>query len=518
MDFSNLILLNKSISSYDLAVKKTVFDRQTLLFSNLDKDLSDICSKFISNKNRSLHRHNSLSDHEKIEEEEEDSLEEGEIVDDIDTAKIYVLNRNSINDDQRKHARHILRNKLKKKIANKHLEKFYDSNYIKNIVKMYEESIYEHFSSNYRKYSLKIKAISSNIQSIENNTFFKKILNKQIKPNDLARMNTTDMASDERIKERLKAIQQDIKDRESLAVDLQKSNKIIKKTHKGEFEIDLNGSRLKNELAKISWKGKLIIERLNFDLKFVILSPQSFFETKIKTDFLTKIGLSLNFAQFDSFTLENDLMVQLKKEEKYNKDIIFIKFESNSSLEYSSLYNYLVKKQCSFEPNKGYAKMTNLPKNDWFNKFYLFPLRNKNESFDPILKRHFNIHVERDKDLVLGILVSKRVNLKSTNNNDDDFAKYSTYEVLFKLFSLILQDNSLQSMDFAQNLILTLAKSDKLALLTDEERLKLKNQFSNELPGLVLMVVHSSPNSNLLGDRKNRLSKFKRPKIEKKNA
>ena len=204
---------------------------------------------------------------------------------------------------------------------------------------------------------------------------------------------------------------------------------------------------------------------------------------KVKHDFMSKLSTEnrLNFAEFDSFSMVKDLMVQLKAGTR-KQDLVFVKFETSEN----NLYDYLVKKQNIFDPLKSYVKLSCASDKS---RLYLYPLRNKREPYDKVLKQAFNVRVERDKDLVLGILVPERVKLEC-----DDFNKLSTYDLVHKLFELIVQDKSYMNTHLTQKLVVALSNADKLGLLTDAERLELKAKFWDKLPGPTLIVLSSSPN------------------------
>ena len=265
---------------------------------------------------------------------------------------------------------------------------------LRKIIDYYENGLYENFMENYEKYRKKIVAICSNICDINNDTFYKKLLNYEILPDVLARMETLAMASENKIKERELEKEKDLEVLVKIAEDNQTSNKIIKKTHKGEIEIELNSPRRsyfeeniesskretniisksilppmvpelpeipdlingttystdrsdsglfsdedrdeiinKNTDSKLMWSSHLKFELDSSFLNVSILSTSNYensFASEVKNLFF-KSDLSLEIEGFDYFKYKNgDLMVQLKKVN--NKlNLVFVKFEKSKN-------------------------------------------------------------------------------------------------------------------------------------------------------------------------------------------
>jgi plasmid maintenance system killer protein len=275
------------------------------------------------------------------------------------------------------------------------------------------------------------------------------------------------MASENKIKERELEKEQNLKVLlKKIAEDNQNNTKIIKKTHKGEIEIEVNSPNISyleensepskketNVVPKISPEQPLIasdnalIDRsdsglfsdedldeirnqkpLSWSCRFKSEFSSSFmnvtmlsaskcensFAIKIRNEFF-KENLDLSIEDFDYFKCKNDdLMVQLKHVTNKN-DLVFVKFEkSNKTIRtfYSNLYNYLVKQQSSIKNLLCYARM-NLKSehSDFISKLYLLPLKNKNVSLDENLKNLFSIEVNRNTNLILGVFVSNKIKL-----------------------------------------------------------------------------------------------------------
>jgi len=482
---------------------------------------------------------------------------------------------NVINDHRENAKKNIFKN-LDKKLVNINERK--DEAVLNKIAEYYENGLYQHLGENYEKYRKKIIAICSNILDVNNDTFYKKLINYEIKPDELARMETSAMASENKIKERELEKEQNLKVLlKKIAEDNQNNTKIIKKTHKGEIEIEVNSPNISyleensepskketNVVPKISTEQPLItldnalIDRsdsglfsdedldeirnqkpLSWSCRFKSEFSSSFmnvtmlsaskcensFAIKIRNEFF-KENLDLSIEDFDYFKCKNDdLMVQLKHVTNKN-DLVFVKFEkSNKTIRtfYSNLYNYLVKQQSSIKNLLCYARM-NLKSehSDFISKLYLLPLKNKNVSLDENLKNLFSIEVNRNTNLILGVFVSNKIKLKiidsaevtslrlqmnsSLNDNikTDNFELISrtlleneinVYEFLVFFFKRIINNNLFSNLDFRRDLIFFFTKFDKLTVLTDEERIKLKDQFFEKLPDLIFIIVQSSPNN-----------------------
>jgi hypothetical protein len=498
-------------------------------------------------------------------------------------SKVKSVSKINVINDYRENARKNIFKNLEKKLVNLNERK--DEMVLNKITEYYENGLYQHLGENYEKYRKKIIAICSNILDINNDTFYKKLVNYEIKPDELARMETSAMASENKIKEREMEKEQNLKILlKKIAEDNQNNTKIIKKTHKGEIEIEVNSSSISyleensepskeketTFVQKISpaptLVTKMILDKsdntlidrtdsglfsdedldeirnqkpLNWSCQFKSEFSSSFinvtmlsaskcensFAIKIRNDFF-KENLDLSIGEFDYFKCKSDdLMVQLKHVTNKN-DLVFVKLEkSNQTIRsfYSNLYNYLVKQQSSIKNLLCYARMNlNSEHSDFISKLYLLPLKNKNVSMDENLKNLFSIEVNRNTNLILGVFVSNKIKLKiidsaevtslrlqmntSLNGNikTDNFELISKtlleneiniYEFLVFFFKRIINNNLFSNLDFRRDLIFFFTKFDKLAVLTDEERIKLKDQFYEKLPDLIFIIVRSSPNN-----------------------
>ena len=351
MELKELFILDKTLSSYDLPLKRPTFDIRELLFSRLDPDLSALYAKYTSKntpriqapplpiqQENTSHNYISRQVDESGEEKEEgqitdDDLEEEiqqptQIVNkeelpsikakrnyDFNTPKRVQRRYNSISDDdheaneetfeevkhvkkrrlvftnkrkipyettklgrpqmefeikkeQRLQAKQLLGEKFRQKLGTSHQKHAYN---IKNTVDLYEKAIFEHNKQSYAKYKGKIVAICQNIIAADNNTFYRKLLEKRIAPEDLVHMKSQEMASDKKIREREFRERQEARKCEELAEEQQRTPvKIIKKNHKGEFEVDVNNRELNDHLNQTTtssssifteWEGELRVDQ-----------------------------------------------------------------------------------------------------------------------------------------------------------------------------------------------------------------------------------------------------------------
>ena len=81
---------------------------------------------------------------------------------------------------------------------------------LKNLCKNIENQLYQQIKDR-KKYIQKIRLIKNNLINVKNETFYKKILTGEIKPEDLANMEARNMASDKVIEERLNEKQKELK-------------------------------------------------------------------------------------------------------------------------------------------------------------------------------------------------------------------------------------------------------------------------------------------------------------------
>ena len=486
------------------------------------------------------------------------------------------VDRSSITKEQRERAATTIYKNFEKKLANQDTkESKFESVDLAQIADKYEKGIYMHLGENYEKYRTRILAVCSNIAASDNNTFYRKLLIGEITPEVLATMNTLEMASEEKIKERQAQRENDLKERQKYAEDNQKNNKIIKKTHKGEIEIDINkedttnacvDQNIENYLPIMPSTGKILFNEIKIDTTKCLsvigssdltiftseernsltstlnqseAKPEVGFEwtgflkteiasSPIKVKMLSKLNCKadsfvfnvqnvffsenteLSLEDCDYYDCKSDLLLQLKHE-KLTDELVFVELEASNHPDthfYSKLYSHLVKIQCVHKKMRCYAKINlSVLHSGFISKFYLFPLKNKHESVDVKLKQNFSINVERNKDLVLGVFISNRVVLKFSDRMNNihvakilnDMLKETendklTYNFLVLFFSRIIENDYFKNEDYKRSVIFFFSNYKNLCALTDEQRIRLLNQFYDRLPDLVCIVIRSSPN------------------------
>ena len=168
----------------------------------------------------------------------------------------------------------------------------------------------------------------------------------------------------------------------------------------------------------------------------------------------------------------------------------------NNSKFYSKLYDYLVKQQQQQTNLTYYARVNLNEENSKFiRKFYLIPLRNKDLSCDDKLKRKFSINVERNKNLILGVIVSTRVNLKNIDLKNINHIKNllenekNLYDFFLFYFGKLVRMNSRGLPSFLSELSTFLRNFEQLASLTDYQRSQLKFLFGDKLTGLTNIIA-----------------------------
>jgi hypothetical protein len=113
--------------------------------------------------------------------------------------------------------------------------------HIRKIVQEYEDAIASVHKDS-RKYNQHIASFTFNLLDRKNTDFLAKILNRKIKPTDLAKMKSSDIASDVQVDEKKREIANNTRKMVNEAMeDIRlRPNEIYKKTHKGIFLVDVN--------------------------------------------------------------------------------------------------------------------------------------------------------------------------------------------------------------------------------------------------------------------------------------
>jgi hypothetical protein len=112
---------------------------------------------------------------------------------------------------------------------------------IKELVNKIEEEVFKMYPINTGdKYKKKIIAIITNVKDAKNHTFYRKVLNGTIKPFELAKMESKDMASDDVIEERNRQKKEEAKSLTNFFENAQKEGppKYLKKTKAGDFYVE----------------------------------------------------------------------------------------------------------------------------------------------------------------------------------------------------------------------------------------------------------------------------------------
>lgn len=92
------------------------------------------------------------------------------------------------------------------------------------------------------------------------------------------------------------------------------------------------------------------------------------------------------------------------------------------------------------------------------------------------------------------------LNESSAIIDESQASTLTPYELLVKLFKEIRKEGTHKDPEKSRDIMETLYSSDKLELLTDEERIRLRDQFLADMPQLVAVLFAKSPNLVNLDD------------------
>jgi murein DD-endopeptidase MepM/ murein hydrolase activator NlpD len=150
-------------------------------------------------------------------------------------------------DEIRKRNVGILLNMFKERLKEDEANKKSDQE-LEELCKRIEQEVnnFSNSKQNPQKYKHQMQKIRSNLNDKANDTFYVKLLSGRIRPEDVARMDSPAMASD---KEQLKKQMENKKELNAIyeynqEVNAEKAkNKLLKKTHKGLAELDMDDCR-----------------------------------------------------------------------------------------------------------------------------------------------------------------------------------------------------------------------------------------------------------------------------------